>query len=732
MAAASPAGPPPTTATCGEIVIRSVNIARPSRRLSNTRGLVVYSPPATARSNAAPSRKDNMAELRTGGEWVVEALRAEGVRHVFGLPGVHNLAIYDALLRQHDIAHVLSRHEQGSGFMADGYARASGRPGVVVVTTGPGATNVLTPLVESFAGSQPVLVLMSDIPAALIGKGLGVLHEVPNQIECFKPVCRWAETIRQGSAIAAAVERAFHLFRTSRQGPIALSLPTDLLVAKTEAHRTKPRGRLPTCDPRKIETAARRLRAAKRPLIVAGGGVIASGAAVDLTALAHRLVAPVITSVMERGAIPETDPFWLGVLPNYRSTKAALEQADVILAVGCRFAHRSTKGLMLNLDFKREQALIHVDIDPKVIGLMHKPAVGIVGDARDALRGLLATLGYGAAASEWDPTWLQSQRETRWPRYTDSVDRLIRLLRGALDPSAIVVNDQTGLNYWMEWHFPVLEPRTFLYPVGSATLGYGVPAAIGAKIAHPDRQVLAVLGDGGFMFSVNELATAVKYGLGIVFLVLNDQRYGAIKYLQEGIFGKYGEVDLANPDFPAMARAFGAQGVRAEGLDDLPKALDRARKKALRRELEGLLGKGGVLSEPEELLVYESDGLTLFRALADFVVFPTSVEQVSAVVGLANRESLPFVARGAGTGLSGGCLPAEGGLVISLMRMNRVLEVDYDNQIAVVEPGLVNLHLSWAVGPKGFYYAPDPSSQQACTIGGNIANNSGGPHTLKY
>jgi glycolate dehydrogenase FAD-linked subunit len=161
-------------------------------------------------------------------------------------------------------------------------------------------------------------------------------------------------------------------------------------------------------------------------------------------------------------------------------------------------------------------------------------------------------------------------------------------------------------------------------------------------------------------------------------------------------------------------------------------ALDPARKPGLRRELEGLLGAGGVLSDPEELLVYESDGLTLFQALADFVVFPTSVEQVAAVVRLANRENLPFVARGAGTGLSGGCLPAEGGLVISLMRLNRVLEVDYVNQIAVVEPGLVNLHLSWAVGPQGFYYAPDPSSQQACTIGGNIANNSGGPHTLKY
>src|SRR2546422_1894769 len=160
--------------------------------------------------------------------------------------------------------------------------------------------------------------------------------------------------------------------------------------------------------------------------------------------------------------------------------------------------------------------------------------------------------------------------------------------------------------------------------------------------------------------------------------------------------------------------------------------LDGARKTQLRREREAMLGRGAVLSDPEELLVYESDGLTLFRALADFVVFPTSAEHVSAIVKLANREGLPFVARGAGTGLSGGCLPAEGGLVISLMRMNRVLEVDYDNQIAVVEPGLVNLHLSWAVGPKGFYYAPDPSSQQACTIGGNIATNSGGPHTLKY
>src|SRR5262245_50606562 len=575
MAAASPAGPPPTTATCGEIVIRSVNIAIAAADCQTAEASYTRLLPRRGHV-ARPRERAIMAELRTGGEWVVEVLRAQGVRHVFGLPGVHNLAIYDALLRQHDIAPVPSRHEQGAGFMADGYARASGNPGVVVVTTGPGATNVLTPLVESFAGSQPILALMSDIPAALIGKGLGALHEVPNQIDCFKPVCRWAETITDGRAFASAVERAFHLFRTTRPGPIALSLPTDLLVGKTERRRATLRGSLPTCDSRRIEAATKRLRAAKRPLIVAGGGVIASDAAAELASLAHRLVAPVITSVMGRGAIPESDPLWLGVLPNYRSTKAALEQADVILAVGCRFAHRSTKGLLLNLEFKPEQALIHIDIDPTMIGLMHRPAVGIVGDARDGLRNLLANLGYGSAASEWDADWIRSQREVRWPRYSAPVDRLIQVLRGSLDTSAIVVNDQTGLNYWMEWHFPVLEPRTFLYPVGSATLGYGVPAAIGAKIAHPEKQVLAVLGDGGFMFSVNELATAVKYDLGIVFLVLNDQRYGAIKYLQDGMFGKSYEVDLANPDFPALARAFGAQGVRVDAIDELPEALTRA------------------------------------------------------------------------------------------------------------------------------------------------------------
>jgi len=514
---------------------------------------------------------------RTGGEWVVLALRAEGVRHVFGIPGVHNLAVYDALLGQSAIRHILARHEQGAAFMADGYARSSGRPGVVLVTTGPGATNTLTPLAEAYAGSIPVLVVMSDIPAALVGRDLGALHEVPNQIDCFRPVCRWAEAITDGADIAGHVQGAFDLFASGRPGPIALSIPTDLLGGRVPGRLVEGRGRgRPPCHVEEIEAAARLLRAASRPLIISGGGTVAAEASGELRQLAHRLGAPVVTTVMGRGALPETDPLWQGVLPNKRATESAIRAADVILAVGCRFAHRSTQGLLLNLAFAPEQTLIHLDLDPSVIGKLFKPRLALVGDAKDGLARLHAALGPGPSRAGWAGPPLAAARTAANERYTAAVARLIAIVRGALEDDAIVVNDQTGINYWMEWRFPVLAPRTFLYPVGSATLGYAVPAAIGARLANPDRQVVAVVGDGGFLFSVNELATAVKYGLGIVFLVLNDDRYGAIQYLQERLHGRSGETELANPDFPALARAFGAAGERVESLDALGGLLARA------------------------------------------------------------------------------------------------------------------------------------------------------------
>jgi thiamine pyrophosphate-dependent acetolactate synthase large subunit-like protein len=514
---------------------------------------------------------------RTGGEWVVAALEAEGVRHVFGIPGVHNLGIYDALLRQDRITHILARHEQGAGFMADGYARASGRPGVVVVTTGPGATNALTPLVEAHASSQPVLLVMSDVPKALVGREMGALHEVPNQIECFRPVSRWADALQHGAEIPGAVQGAFHLFRTGRPGPVALSIPTDLLTAPVAARLTPAgEGRRPPCDVGLVEEAARYLARARRPLLVAGGGVIAADATAELAALARRLGAPVITSVMGRGAIPEPDPLWLGVLPNQRATKDALESADVILAVGCRLTHRSTRGLLLDLALRPDQTLVQIDLDPRAIGRIHVPALGIVGDARDGLAGILAAVPAAAPTAEWDWTVLAQARAARSPRYTAVIDGLLRALREALPADGIVVADQTGLNYWMEWHLPVLAPRTFLYPIGSATLGYGVPAAIGAKIAHPDRPVIAVVGDGGLLFTAQELATATKYRLPIVFVVMNDQDYGAIRYLQARLFGRTGEHALGGPDVLALARAFGLEAYQAPDAGALRSALDKA------------------------------------------------------------------------------------------------------------------------------------------------------------
>jgi thiamine pyrophosphate-dependent acetolactate synthase large subunit-like protein len=510
----------------------------------------------------------------TGGDRVVEALRAEGVRHVFGIPGYHNLTIYDALLRQRDVVHVLARHEAGAAYMADGYARASGAPGVVLVTTGPAATNALTPLVESYAGSVPVVLIASDIASPLVGRDLGALHEVPNQIACFRPVTRWAEAVTDAAAIPASIATAFHLLRTGRPGPMAISIPWDLLGARVEAATPAGgHGSRPPVHVADVEAAARLLQVAARPLVITGGGVVAAGAEAELRAVARRLGAPVISTVGGRGAVSERDPLFHGVLPDRRTCAEVLTAADVVLAAGTKLGHRSLEKVGVSL--APSQSLIHLDLDPAVIGRVFKARVGLVGDARDGLGRLGEALGAGRPAAGWDRAWLGRLRAEAGPRYTPEIARVVDTLRRALPDDAIVVNDQTGLTYWMEYRFPVLRPRTFLYPTGSAALGYAVPAAIGAKVARPDRPVMAVAGDGGFMYSVNELATAVKYRLPIVFLVVNDARFGAIKWLQERMFeGRWGEADLANPDFPLLARAFGARGERVD-VAGLPDAIAR-------------------------------------------------------------------------------------------------------------------------------------------------------------
>jgi acetolactate synthase-1/2/3 large subunit len=506
---------------------------------------------------------------------VVEALRAEGVRHVFGIPGVHNLAIYDALLRQRDLVHVLARHEAGAAFMADGYARASGRPGVVLVTTGPAATNALTPLAESHAGSVPVVLIASDVVSALVGRDVGALHAVPNQIDCFRPVARWAEAVSDADDIPRTLAYAFERLRTGRPGPVVISIPNDFLAAPVAtALPARSAGRRPPCHVEDVEAAARVLAGAARPLVIAGGGVVAAGAEATLVAVARRLGAPVVSSVGGRGVIDERDELFHAVLPDRRRTAPVLRAADVVLAVGTKLGHRHLEKLDVTLG--PGQRCVHLDLDPSVIGRAWKADVGLVGDAGAGLAALLAALGDGPAAAGWDRAWLAGVRADAGPRFTPEIAGLLASLRRALPDDGILVNDQTGLTYWAEWRYPVHAPRTFLYPAGSAVLGYAVPAAIGAKLARPERAVVAVAGDGGFLFSVNELATAVKYRLPIVFLVIDDGGYGAIRWLQDRLYGRSGETRLANPDFAALARAFGAGGERVDDPSRLGDALTRA------------------------------------------------------------------------------------------------------------------------------------------------------------
>ena len=513
----------------------------------------------------------------TGAEWIVKVLAAEGVTHVFGIPGSHNLAIYDLLLQDETIRHVLTRHEQGAAFMADGYARATGKPGVVLVTTGPAAINTLSPLVESFASSIPVVVLMSDIASRLVGRNCGALHEVTNQIECFRNLTRWCKGLVAVSEIPGALHDAFRVIRTGRPGPVALSFPNDLLSERTEG-ALSPGGGAPSSsfDEVALRDAVARLKHAAKPLLISGGGIIAAAAEEEIVRLAERVAAPVITTVMGRGSMPENHPLWLGVLPNRHATERALEQADVILAVGTRLSFRSTQGVSLKLKLRPDQALIHLDIDATVPGIMYHPTIALIGDAKAGLCRILTELGEKEARSPWKvPSFWRSMR-IHSARYTREMAQVIKNLRDVLADDAILVNDQSNVNYWLEWYFPVLRPRTFLYPVGSSTLGYSLPAAIGAKIGCPERQVVAITGDGGFLFTVQELATAVKYNLSLVVILFNDNCYGGIRWLQNERYGRSGEVDLVNPDFQLLARAFGANGIRVNSLSDLPAVLRSA------------------------------------------------------------------------------------------------------------------------------------------------------------
>ena len=500
------------------------------------------------------------------------------MRTVFGIPGIHTLGLYDALAGSSSIRHILPRHEQGAAFAADGYARVSGAPGVCSTTTGPGTFNTLAAVAEAWSDSSPVVVLAGQIDAAFDGSGRGILHETPDQGRSFEALTAFVGRPRTPEAIPAAVADALRCSMTGRWRPAYVELPTDLLLQPFA-------GDLPAVgipgpvepDPSSVVAAARVLSAARRVVIVPGGGVQRARAAAELGRLAVRLDAPVLMPMTGAGAIPADDPLSAGILnPGRDECRALLEEADAVLVVGCRLDDVQTGRWTLPLS-----NLVQIDVDPGAIGRSYPVAAGIVGDACLALDGLLDELGPPRASKDpgWGPARAKAARDGSLAGVGPAelaVREAFLATRAALPRDAILTHDAARLNSWTGYVWPVYEPDGSLWPWGSATLGFALGAANGAAVAAPGRRVVASCGDGGFLFTAMELATAVAHQLDVTVFIHDDSAFGSIAAYQVKRHGRAYATDLVNPDLLAFARSFGVPAERVESVGELPAAMARA------------------------------------------------------------------------------------------------------------------------------------------------------------
>ena len=512
----------------------------------------------------------------TGGEAVVRSLAAHDVDTVFGIPGTHNLGIYDALRAMGGIRHILARHEQGAAFMADGYARASGEVGVCISTTGPAALNTLASLGTAFSDSSPVLCIASQIPAEGIGLDKGYLHECQDQLGSFAPVTKWRARADTVESIPGVMREAFAQMQSGRPRPTAVEIPCDTLDESDEVTMPAPAAvDRPAPDPEQVERAARLLRAARRPVIWAGGGVITSDAGAELRRLAERLQAPIFTTVLGKGAIADDHPLSAGATILHPAARAFLAESDLMLAVGTRFTEEETD----RWDLCLPDSLIHIDIDSEEIDRNYPATVGVVGDARAALQLINTQLQDLGKQDNGSAAGIARLREKVWrycqARAPEGVE-LVQTLRKALPRDTIIVSDLTVAAYWCRRLLDIYEPRTNIYPWGFCTLGFGLPAAIGAKVARPDRPVVVLCGDGGFLFNCQELAAAVQFDVPIITLVFNDSAYGVLKPQQMARYGQAHAVDVVNPDFVALAGAFGIDGCRVTSIEQLGPAVAKA------------------------------------------------------------------------------------------------------------------------------------------------------------
>jgi len=534
-----------------------------------------------------------------GGEVVIKSLEALGVNHVFGIPGIHSLPVYEAL-RTSKIKHILARNEQGAAFMADAYGRVTGRPGIVLTTGGPGVMNAFTGIATAFNDHSPVLLITSHLPRAYVRENRGSLHELPAQINFFKEICVFAEAVSDIDEIPKLLAGAWHTAKRL-SGPAYVEIPTDILYGRSDSEvdmylekeefgsnddiliEKRIGGKL--LPQPNMNELINMLSGAKAPVIWAGSGVVNAGACNKLEELAGEINCPVITGSGGRGVISEAHRLSLGRFATDPSVQCLLKEADLLLAVGVRFSEYSTLAWKLQLP----PNIIRIDIDHGVHDCSVYPSnFALTGDAGIILKQILLQLNNpllsDSSKLDWAEPWQVrvSQVRNELKDKTDNSQipeiKVLREIRRILEPDAILCVDLTSLGYWAGQYFPIYQPRTFLYAQGFGPLGFALPAGIASKIACPKQQVVVLSGDGGFMFTCQELAAAAENELDLVIVLVNDNCFGYLKNIQEARYGRGCDysVSLVNPDFSLLAKSFGIGVIEADGLDILPAAVEKA------------------------------------------------------------------------------------------------------------------------------------------------------------
>ena len=512
----------------------------------------------------------------TGADLIYRALRAMGIEHVFGIVSVHNLPIYDAILRHGGITPIDMRHEQAALHAADAYARVTGKLGVAITSTGPGAANGVPGLFEAGFASSRVMMITGQVETSYYGKGKGVLHEAEKQIEMLRAVTGCVESPRHSNDVVPALLNAGRNVLTGRPQPAAVEIPIDLQYAKVEDRAvifTAPPA--PSASDESLDAAATALADAGKRVIWAGGGAITAGAAAVVQQLAEQLRAPVFTSANGRGVIPEDHELAMGPLTSEPDLASVLADADVVLAVGTRFQAGATANFKLKLGGK----LVHIDADAGVINRNYRADVAVLGDAKAALLGIQARLNAAPGSSDYLAASLHARDAARAAirrQMGPDFQAIMDSMRTLLPRDGNVVRDATVPAFiWGNRLLPILQPNTSVSTT-SAAIGPGLPFAIGAAVGGW-RKTLLIQGDGGLMLSIGELATAVQYQLPLIVCVFNDGGYGVLRGVQRQRFdGRNTGVDLATPDFVKVAQGMGMLGLRVAGVTSFEKAFAEA------------------------------------------------------------------------------------------------------------------------------------------------------------